>query len=463
MQVWLYVWGGGSIPCEYDLKHSFAQINMATSPLDRSRPSGPGVLFFDEITDQLCEFLKDTSRNSRERVLAIALASSALAEKGAWRLLKAGACDVFAIDQVANLPREVTVRFERWNDIDQQVQSPLVRNNLIGHGSAWTSIIRQVVEVASFTNAPVLIMGESGTGKELVARLIHSLDRRNSKGDLITLDCTTIVPELSGSEFFGHERGAFTGAISSRDGAFALANGGTLFLDEVGELPLPLQAQLLRVVQELTYKRIGGNAWQKTDFRLVCATNKDLLHQVAQGQFRHDLYYRIASVVCHLPSLRERPEDIMSLASHFMKELRPDLESLSFDKAVQEFLVKRSYPGNIRDLRQMVTRIAYRHVGSGPITLGHIPKEEWAFAENDPVHWHDESFESAIRQALMQGARLKEIGRIAEETAIRIAVGDENGNLQRAAGKLGVTDRALQMRRAVTRLQDGGSEVRETG
>src|SRR5262249_683962 len=149
-------------------------------------------------------------------------------------------------------------------------------------------------------------IGESGTGKELIARLIHDLDSRPGKPPLVVVDCTTIVPGLSGSEFFGHERGAFTGAINTRDGAFALANGGTLFLDEIGELPQPMQAELLRVIQERKYKRVGSNAWQHTDFRLVSATNMDLESGVAKGAFRGDLYYRIAGWVCRTPPLRER-------------------------------------------------------------------------------------------------------------------------------------------------------------
>jgi transcriptional regulator with GAF, ATPase, and Fis domain len=176
------------------------------------------------------------------------------------------------------------------------VNSPLVRNNLIGQSLAWNSVLRQIIEVARFTDASVLIMGESGTGKELVARLIHTLNPHTKKRDLVVVDCTTIVPDLSGSEFFGHERGAFTGALAPRDGAFALADGGTLFLDEVGELPLGLQAQLLRVVQERTYKRVGDNTWQRTDFRLVCATNREPLQEVQQGRFRCDLYYRLSQL-----------------------------------------------------------------------------------------------------------------------------------------------------------------------
>jgi transcriptional regulator with GAF, ATPase, and Fis domain len=412
------------------------------------------VLIFDEITQELCDFLREISHTGLERVLAVAVADSALSDGGAWRLLQAGASDVFAWNHSSDPTSEIAARLDRWETIDRLLISPLVQDSLVGKGSVWTSKLREIIEVAYFTDASVLIMGESGTGKELVARLIHSLDQRPHKRGLVVLDCTTVVPELSGSEFFGHERGAFTGAVTAREGAFALADGGTLFLDEVGELPLALQAELLRVVQEGTYKRVGSNTWQHTEFRLVCATNRDLQHAVAQGEFRHDLYYRIATWVCKLPPLRERPEDILPLVHHFLRELRPDEEPLELDEPVRQYLLTRPCPGNIRDLKQLVARISHRHVGSGPITVGDIPAEERPSAELGPVQWRDDSFERSIRRAVSLGVGLKEIGHAAEETAIRIAVTDEDGNLQRAARKLGVTDRTLQMRRAARRQQD---------
>ncbi len=338
------------------------------------------------------------------------------------------------------------------------VESPLIRNSLVGESRVWKSVLRQVVETARFTDASVLIMGETGTGKELVARVIHTLDPRPTKRDLVILDCTTIVPELSGSEFFGHERGAFTGAVSPRDGAFALADGGTLFLDEVGELPLGLQAQLLRVVQERMYKRVGGNTWHHADFRLVCATNRDLLQAVARGTFRSDLYYRIASTTCKLPPLRERIEDIFRLLHHFTQQLRPDEAQPELDELVREYLLKRTYPGNVRDLKQVVSRIMYRHVGSGPLTVGDIPEEERPSGES-VGDWSDVSLDRAIRRALAQGIGLKEISRTVTEIAIRTAVADEEGNLQRAARKLGVSDRALQLRRATRRVREQAQEA----
>jgi transcriptional regulator with GAF, ATPase, and Fis domain len=315
----------------------------------------------------------------------------------------------------------------------------------------WISLLRQVVEAACFTDASILLTGETGTGKELVAHLIHALSPQRNKRELVLVDCTTIVPELSGSELFGHERGAFTGAVVARDGAFALANGGTLFLDEVGELAPGLQSQLLRVAQEHTFKRVGSNTWHTTDFRLVCATNRDLLHEEAQGRFRRDLYYRIASWTFTLPPLRDRPEDILPLARHFMQELHPGQEPAELDEPVQEYLLTRNYPGNVRDLRNLALRMAYRHIGPGPITVGDIPADERPPAAPDRDSWRHGAFEQSVRQALLYGVGLREIRRVAEDTAIRIAIDEENNNLQRAARRLDVTDRALQMRRAEQR------------
>jgi transcriptional regulator with GAF, ATPase, and Fis domain len=364
------------------------------------------------------------------------------------RLLYAGASDVLAWPGACDCASLLAAKLERWQQIDEQLQTPYIRERLVGRSLAWIRALRQIVELAQFADAPVLITGESGTGKELAARLIHALDPRVANQQLVVLDCTTIVPELAGSEFFGHERGAFTGAAGARDGAFALAHKGVLFLDEVGELPLSLQAQLLRVIQERTYKRVGGNAWQQTEFRLVCATNRDLHREVAEGRFRQDLYYRIASCVCMLPPLRDRIDDILPLARHFMRELRPEEDLPDLDEPVNAYLVKRPYPGNVRDLKQLVTRMLYRHAHCGLITIGDIPEDERPSLDEQSIDWRDDYFERAIQRALITGAGLKEISRAAEELAVQIAVRNEKGNLQRAANVLGVTDRALQMRRA---------------
>jgi transcriptional regulator with GAF, ATPase, and Fis domain len=405
----------------------------------------PGLLLFERGSPELLELLRHASRDGQERLLAVAATREALADGFAWQLRRAGASDVFSWDHSSEPAREVAARVLRWRAVDDLVRSPLVRDNLVGGGRAWLSLLREIVEASVFTDSSMLVLGESGTGKELIARLVHSLDRRRHEGALVVLDCTTIVPELSGSEFFGHERGAFTGAMAPRDGAFAMADGGTLFLDEVGELRQSLQAQILRVIQEKTYKRVGGNSWLSTDFRLICATNRDLPSEVERGAFRRDLYHRIASWVCRVPPLRERPEDILPLVTHFLRQLRPG-ETVATDDAVRDCLVRRSYPGNVRDLRQFVQRISHRHVGPGPITVGDVPLDELP-AGDDAVDWRQAGFEAAIRRALACGVGLKEIGRIAHDTAVRLALDAAEGNLQRAARQLGVTDRALQLRR----------------
>ncbi|MBB4980486.1 sigma 54-interacting transcriptional regulator [Streptomyces nymphaeiformis] len=419
------------------------------------RTEGPGVLLFTTADHAVAERLGGLGDGGRHRILAVALTRTALDGAGPWPLLRAGATDVLTWDASATPAEDAVRRLRRWAAVDALVASPLVSDNLVGAGPAWQRLLRDIVEMAVYSDASVLVTGESGTGKELVARLVHALDPRRGAEQLVLLDCTTIVPALAGSEFFGHEKGAFTGALASRDGAFALADRGTLFLDEVGELPLELQAELLRVVQEGTYKRVGSNTWHTTGFRLVCATNRDLTTDEGARRFRGDLYHRIAAWTCRLPSLRERPEDILPLARHFLRDARqgdgtPGAED--FDPAVCRLLMERHYPGNVRELRQLVGRMARRHVGSGLISAGDVPPEErppgaGPDSGEPPRGWPDAGFEESIRTALASGVCLKEIGVRARETAVLIAVREADGNLQEAARALGVTDRALQLRR----------------
>jgi transcriptional regulator with GAF, ATPase, and Fis domain len=439
-----------------DILEALTQARLPHRACESPPSKGPGIIFFDEITNQLSDLLRAASCRGTERVLAIGLSQSGMKPAGIWSLLNAGASDVFAWDHSPEPAREVAARFERWHEIDEIVRSPLVKTNLAGQSAPWFRSLRQLVEVASFTDSSVLITGESGTGKELFAQLVHTLDPRVNKGNLVVCDCTTIVPELSGSEFFGHERGAFTGAVAERKGAFALADGGTLFLDEVGELPLNLQAELLRVIQERTYKRVGGNSWQKTNFRLVCATNRNLIEEQSRDRFRRDLYYRIASWTCHLPPLSERHEDILVLAEHFIERLRPD-DPPGLDESVRQYLLARKYPGNVRDLKQLVTRMVQHHVGPGAITAGDIPENERPCGDEEFEAWSETALESAVRGALASGVGLKEIERTAGALAERIVIEEEQGNLQHAAARLGVTDRALQIRRAARRPNGNGA------
>ncbi len=411
-------------------------------------PSAAGVLLFAAHDHMLRDTLRDITRSSAARVIVVQVGGAELAAAEHWSLLADGAADVIAGMPLDAAAAMVAARIKRWQQVDAMIASPLVSGNLVGTSQAWLQALRQIVETAMFSQANVLIVGESGTGKELAARLIHTLDTQRSRGQLIVLDCTTVMPELAGSEFFGHERGAFTGATGPRDGAFALADAGTLFLDEVGELPPSMQPQLLRVIQERSYKRVGGSSWQRTDFRLVCATHRDLDTEVARGAFRSDLYWRLASCVFRLPPLRQRGEDILPLAERFLAQALGREHAPPMHSAVRQHLAQRNYSGNIRELRQLMGRISSRHVGEGPITVGDLPEDERPTSVTATPDWRSVDFDAAVRQALRLGAGLREISGHAADTAVRVAIGEEEGNLQRAARKLGVTDRALQMRRA---------------
>lgn len=436
-----------------DISENFIQLlekfGVAVDFGAQEYPDKTVLLLFSQVSESLLKKVTHLSRFGRQQLIALACASVTLGSEELFSLLKMGSADVIEFNQNDETVIESIVqRIERWNAIENLLGSDLICNNLIGSSEDWRLVLKNIIEVSCFSKTPILLVGETGTGKEQLARLVHTLNSTKQKKKLVTLDCSTLVPELSGSEFFGHERGSFTGATEARDGCFSLANQGTLFLDEIGELPLHLQAQLLRVIQEQSYKRLGSNQWRHTDFRLICATNKDLEQEVQEGRFRSDLYYRIAGWVCKLPPLRDRREDIPLLARYFFQQLSPDHSIPDFSPYVNKFLLERHYPGNIRELKQLMSRIYARHVGYGEITIGDLPSEEWASNENQVTHWKNELFIKAIRQALERGAELKEISNYASELAIDIVVSNEQGNLQRAAKKLGVTDRALQMRRA---------------
>jgi transcriptional regulator with GAF, ATPase, and Fis domain len=381
-------------------------------------------------------------------VLVLSIPALKISPEVRWQLLHAGAADVLDWTNNGTLTEQIAARVRRWTEIKRLIDDESVRKTLVGESPVWYTLVRKLVEIAAFSSGHVLIVGETGTGKELMAKVIHALDERSPKPGLVVVDCTTLSPELSGSELFGHERGAFTGAIGARDGAFALANGGTLLLDEIGELPIPLQAQLLRVIQERTYKRVGGNVWHKTEFRLICATNRDLEQGVKKGTFRADLYYRLADWVLRPPPLRERRADIPLLVRHFLDDATNGDPQVEVDPSLADYLLCRDYPGNVRDLRRIVMRLYARHAGPGPITIGALLVDDRPDRVGPQGPWAEPGFLLALQRALDQGIALKEIGRAVTNAAICMSLAQENGNLQRAARRLGVTDRALQMRRA---------------
>jgi transcriptional regulator with PAS, ATPase and Fis domain len=245
------------------------------------------------------------------------------------------------------------------------VSRPSVYHEIIGKSRQMADIFARIGK-AAVGDVNVCIHGESGTGKELIARAIHYASPRRDR-PLITLDCTTIPEGLMESHLFGHVKGAFTGAVEHRDGVFALAHTGTLFMDELGELSLPLQAKLLRVIQTREFSKVGGTKAIRTDIRLITATNKDLKVAVEQGTFREDLYYRVAVFMIKVPALRERPEDIPHLADYFLQRFA-DLYGKPVARiapATLERMVAFPWPGNIRQLENSIEQAVVLAEGTG--------------------------------------------------------------------------------------------------
>jgi DNA-binding NtrC family response regulator len=276
------------------------------------------------------------------------------------------------------LQREVEVlRHQRFKDRsldDTDLTGDTARPRLIGNSPAWIEIFKNIGRVAA-TDVGVLLLGESGTGKEVVARTIHENSER-SRRPFIVLNCAALPPELLESELFGHERGAFTGAIGQRQGKFEAADGGTIFLDEIGELPLALQPKLLRVLQEHTFERVGGTASIHADVRVIAATNRPLEEDVEEKRFRADLFYRLNAFTVRLPPLRERQSDILPLAEYFLARYARRNQAMEPALAEDAAAALQHYwfPGNVRELEHLIERAAVK-AGGRAITAEHIQEE----------------------------------------------------------------------------------------
>jgi len=267
-------------------------------------------------------------------------------------------------------------KLERQNEyLLDEIRSERNAGPIVGPSAALAKVLEQIAVVAP-TCANVLILGESGTGKELVARAIHEKSERKN-GPLVRVNCASIPKDLFESEFFGHVRGAFTGAVKDRAGRFELANGGTLFLDEVGEIPLDLQGKLLRVLQEGQFERVGEDRTRTVDVRLVTATNRELLPEAKAGRFRLDLYYRLSVFPIEIPPLRDRREDIVPLAAHFLTQAggRPGVAGLRLSQENVAQLQSYDWPGNVRELQNVIERAVILarggkvHFDLGPVSV----------------------------------------------------------------------------------------------
>ena len=308
--------------------------------------------------------------------------------------------------------------------------------------------IYQLIEKVAPTPASVLITGESGTGKELVARAIH-INSPREKSPFISVNCAALPETLLESELFGHERGAFTGATSMRKGRFELADSGTLFLDEIGDIPLPLQAKLLRVLQERSFERVGGIRPINVDVRIITATNRDLKDEVDEGRFREDLYYRLNVLHIHLPPLRERADDIPMLTDHFINKFAKMLKkpNLRISGDALRFLVGLPWEGNVRELENTIERAAI--LCSGDVIRAEDVHPD-VTGSKMAANWSpDVDFEKFIPANLS----LPDVLSGVEEQMVKRALKDANFVQARAAENLGITKSLLQYKMKKYHLQ----------
>ncbi len=317
---------------------------------------------------------------------------------------------------------------------------------MIGKNPAMRAVY-QLIEKVAPTTSSVLVTGESGTGKELVARAIHNLSPRKD-ASFISVNCAALSEHLLESELFGHEKGAFTDAVAMRKGRFELADTGTLFLDEIGEMPVSLQAKLLRVLQERAFERVGGTVTQQVDVRILAATNKDLKDEVDKGNFREDLYYRLNVIHIHLVPLRERVDDIPALVAHFIQKNGQSLgKELDISPDALRLLVTLPWEGNVRELENTIERAAILCNGNR-IEAGDVQPDSGAFTSNQ--EW---SSGLDLNQFIPENLSLAEILNGIEEKLVRQALEDAGQVQARAAEQLGITKSLLQYKMKKYKIQ----------
>jgi two-component system response regulator AtoC len=318
----------------------------------------------------------------------------------------------------------------------QREQEPI---SIIGSSPQMQEVFRVISKIAG-SPSTVLIWGESGTGKELVAMEIHRQSARSRK-PFIKINCAAIPATLIESELFGYERGAFTGAVTSKPGRFELADEGTLFLDEVAEMPLEMQVKLLRVLQEQEFERVGGVNTVRTDVRILTATNKDLESEVRAGRFREDLFYRLNVVPIHLPPLRERPEDIEPLIRFFVKQFNEKLGKAieSVDPACVEALKGFDWPGNIRQLENALERMMLM-AEDRVLRVSDLPEDVVERARRDSASGGEGASAPTFKEIVRRRTQNVERGLIEK------ALEETGGNVTRAAEKLGLSRKGLQLK-----------------
>ena len=357
--------------------------------------------------------------------------------------------NALAYGQIAELKDQLA---EENLYLEDEIRTELNFDEIIGHSDALRRVLKTIETVAP-TDSTVLIYGETGTGKELIARAVHNLSARRS-GAFVKVNCAAIPTGLLESEMFGHERGAFTGAISQRVGRFELANRGTIFLDEIGEIPLELQPKLLRMLQEREFERLGSTRTMHSDARLIAATNRELDELVAEGKFRSDLYYRLNVFPVRIPALRDRREDIPLLVRHFVQQLGRRLGKTvnAIPAETMSALTRYSWPGNIRELQNVIERAVI--LTNGPVLRVHTDELSASSQAATPASASNGGagpFRQGLRGALEESERQQILAALEKSNWV---VAGANG----AAARLGLKRSTLQ-----SRMQKLGIRISRTG
>ncbi|HEX8790003.1 MAG TPA: sigma-54 dependent transcriptional regulator [Polyangiaceae bacterium] len=376
--------------------------------------------------------------------------------------LKSGAFDFVTKPFDKDEVRQIVAKALKTRDLRAADATPMpaardARFGIIGHSQGILDIYAILERVAD-TPTTVLISGESGTGKELVARALHEHSSRKDK-PFIKVNCAAIPKELIESELFGHERGAFTGAVSSKPGRFELANGGTLFLDEIGEIPIEMQVKLLRALQESEFERVGGIKTIRVDVRLVAATNRDLKRLIAASAFREDLFYRLNVVPIRLPALRERTGDIPVLVEHFLGKVNERLKKKveGVESEAMDVLVAYPWPGNIRELENVIER-AVLFCDAQKLRASDLPPE----IRGIPAMANVPLPEADLTAALAGEGGLKEHVKVAmsrlEKELVSRALQQTGGNVTHAARLLKISRKGLQLKMKELGLREGAND-----
>jgi two-component system response regulator AtoC len=423
-----------------DEGYSVVEATTGTEVVEKVKDVDPDLVIMDVRMPELdgIEALSKLKVSSPKTSVLIMTAFGS--SNNAIRAMELGAFDYitkpFELDKISHTVKRVIEYRDLTSEIQvlrDEISSLVQTERIVGNSPAMQEVYKTVGKVAK-ADATVLITGESGTGKELVAEALHYNSNRRS-GPIVKVSCAALPETLLEAELFGHEKGSFTGAMTQRRGRFEMADKGTIFLDEIGEMSLPMQTKLLRVLQERKIERVGSSLPIKVDIRIICATNKDLQRQVEQQKFRDDLFYRLNVINIHMPPLRDRKEDIPALVEHFLAKHR--YSATAQPAAISEEALKRlmeyDWPGNVRELENVVERAVV--LSRGQI----ITSRELPFGDHDGAdHEEEGGDEVSVEKSFFK----KSVAQF-EKDLIMKALRDANGNRSKAAEMLGIYRRLL--------------------